>query len=241
MSSAEIQQIKDLMVENAELKQKIKELELALKYDSVTGYCHCKQLILSQEQEIEFYNLKEDHQFKSSLVPMYNGCLNTLYKNWFVTITFSPKKFIDIDPATAEYQKAFILYHLLKLKEMGLYEFAYGCMEYFQTGIVHSHVIIQTYSIILVQEYLNEVFNHSKRNKHCIDIRPAHQTGAINYVNKSQEDGKERGDLFYSIGDKSPHYFTNCVSTEYNTPIEAKIKIAQDILNKPLPTPKWKE
>lgn len=241
MSSAEIQQIKDLMAENAELKQQIEELKQLLKNDSVTGSCHCTQLILTHEQELEFYNLKEDSNLKTSLVPMLNGCLNTLYKNWFITITFSPKKFIDISPNTADQQKTFILYHLLKLHEMGLYEFAYGCMEYFETGIVHSHVIIQTYNIILVQEYLNEVFNHSKRNKHCIDVRPAHQTGALNYVNKSQETGKERGDLFYQIGDKTPHYFTNIVATEQKDNIEARLKIAQDILNKKLPIPEYKK
>lgn len=240
MSSAEIQQIKDLMEENAKLKNELLTLKQSLLVKTTDGFSIDKRLQLTPDEEFNYYNMVEDNNLKTSLTPFLTGSLNPEYKSWLITITFSPKLFPLICPSTAQQQKHYILYHLLKMKEIGLYQYAYGCTEYFKTGIVHAHVVIQTYDgINLIKEYLNEEFNHSKKNTKCIDIKPAHITAAIKYVNKELEGGKERGDLFFSIGE-GKHYLTKYIEQPIVQTLDQKYEIAKQYLSKPLPIPQYK-
>lgn len=181
-----------------EKNDRIIELEKLVNDLQKAPTAYDETVLLSEGDKQEYYNLKEETNIRQSLTPFISG---TLLKNntWLITITFSSKRF-RLTPASADVQRMYIAYKLMQAYQLGLFTCLYGTMERFQSGIVHSHIIVSSYQLDLFRIYLNEEFNHSSKNKYCIDIKPAHVTSAIRYVNKEDEGGKERGQLFYSIG-----------------------------------------
>lgn len=192
-------EINTLLQHIVEKNHKILELEkLVEQLQNVKPFTD-ETCLITDEEDQKYYELKEDTNIKQSLTPFIKGQL-TKTNTWFITITFSSKRF-RLTPASVDDQRKYILLKLMNAYQLGLINSCYGTMELFKSGIVHSHLICQTYQIKLFQQYLNEEFNHSQKNIHCIDIKPAHVSSALKYVNKEDENGKERGNLFYSLGD----------------------------------------
>lgn len=120
--------------------------------------------------------------------------LNGLY---FYTITFSPKRFYQ---HTDKQYKDYIIYHMIRLRQINLAFDYYGCFEKHRNGVIHSHIIIKGYQHDEIKKYLNQWFNHDARNRHCIDQKAIDNIDRVmDYINKVQEGAKDRSDHFFKL------------------------------------------
>lgn len=127
----------------------------------------------------------EIHRIKQSNLPLDNYYPidhDQLSSYKFITITFDPTKFgtQQLD----QQRKDYILHHLIKLYDNEMIKNFYGCFEYHKNGIVHSHIIAQTYVPQDVYSYLKTKFTDNAKNKYAIQIDPAKIPQAIDYINK---------------------------------------------------------
>lgn len=130
--------------------------------------------------------------------PISKERFNDLSHLYFITITFSPKRFYQ---HTEKQYKDYILYHLIRLRQLNLAFDYYGCFELHRSGVVHSHLIIRAYQIDEVRKYLNKQFNHDARNRKCIDIQPVTTNRVLDYINKADDKRKDRSNHFYILKD----------------------------------------
>lgn len=149
-----------------------------------------KESIVAMEKEWE----KETQK----ITPMQEHERRIHYKYLcFYTITFSPKRFYQ---HTDKQYKDYIIYHLIRLRQINILFDAYGCFEKHRNGVIHAHVIIKAYQHDIVKKYLNQWFNHDARNRHCIDQKQIDDAiKVMEYINKVQEGKKDRSDHFFKL------------------------------------------
>jgi len=149
--------IKELITENTQLKKDnlyYRNIEIQLL--SVNTFKH--QLIFNHDDTPMAF---DDYKIKQ----------NELY---FMTITFDPDRFDNLQFTSEEQQKSYILYALYKHRQH--INFMYGCFEKHQNGIIHSHILINFNDYREYKEkYFKELkarFTRNMRNKYTIDIEP---------------------------------------------------------------------
>jgi len=120
-------QIKTLQVKNQQLQQKLDFYENRQTKNMSLTY--------SQKSDIwdafQFYTHPSEWEYGNKLSHAY-----------FITITFDPAKFgsrPDVD-----LRKDYIMNSLLQLHKLELFTDCYGCFEFHQNGIIHSHLIMIT-------------------------------------------------------------------------------------------------
>jgi hypothetical protein len=111
-----------------------------------------------------------------------------LSNSFFITITFDPAKF-GLYPYEAE-RKQYIINSLYKIMKDDLIKKCYGCFEYHNNGIIHSHLIanIAPDDAKLVKRKLKEQFTDNLNNKIVVDIGKAKFPNAKEYIEKESED-----------------------------------------------------
>ncbi len=144
------------------------------------------------EQLIQLRKIYLDESQNPISKSRFQDCLHL----YFITITFSPKRFYL---HTEKQYKEYILFHLIRLRQLNLLFDCYGCFELHRSGVVHSHLIIRAYQIDEVRKYLNKQFNHDARNRKCIDIQPVTNNRVLDYINKVDDKRKDRSNHFYIL------------------------------------------
>lgn len=111
-----------------------------------------------------------------------------LPNSFFITITFDPARF-GLYPYESE-RKQYILNSLYKIMKDELIKKCYGCFEYHQNGIVHSHLIanIAPDDAKIVKRKLREQFTDNLHNKIVVDIGKAKFPQAKQYIEKESEE-----------------------------------------------------
>lgn len=110
-----------------------------------------------------------------------------LSNSFFMTLTFDPARF-GLQPYETE-RKNYIINQLCKLMKDGLIKKCYGCFEFHQNGIIHSHLIanIAPDDIPLVKRKLREAFTDNHYNKIVVDIGKAKYPQAKQYIEKESD------------------------------------------------------
>lgn len=180
----------DLIIIIKEQQKRIEELSSEiLRLDRVELDNSFKELLTDDQKD------KLQKRFIRTYYTSYRSFHHSLIFNdfTFYTITFSPQRFYY---HTDTQYKEYILYHLLEIY-LNYNAYIYGCFEYHQSGLIHAHVVIRhPKEQKKIQKYLNEQFNHSKKNKYCIDEGVKHITTqldmdkVIGYINKDCPYGK---------------------------------------------------
>lgn len=137
------------------------------------------KIIHNQNKELMYYksieinlkhNLSEFNEllFDQSDEPMSLNTKVSLDSLYFVTITFDPHRFDNLELSTEISQKKYIIkqWHQLRHK----ISFVYGCFEKHKSGIIHSHCILETTDSESVMNQLMKAFSSKPNNKHAIDI-----------------------------------------------------------------------
>lgn len=158
-----------------QLKQKICQLEKQLaNYDD-----H----ILAEKLQIptpnNIYKIRQSNQKLSNLYSIDNQHMSS-YK--FITITFDSSKF-GMQPLE-DYRKNYILYQLYSLYQKDMIKNFYGSFEYHKNGLIHAHIICQTYNPIDVYYYLLSKFTDNTKNKIAVQLDKAKIPNAIDYIEK---------------------------------------------------------
>lgn len=112
--------------------------------------------------------------------------IDKLSHAYFITITFDPAKF-----GCQQYEKQrknYILAQLLELRKEDKYTECYGCFEYHDNGIVHSHLIMITAYPKYVYRFLKSKFTDNSKNKVVIQVDKAKYPQAKQYIEKESSD-----------------------------------------------------
>lgn len=120
-----------------------------------------------------------------------------------VTITFDPNRFENLDVITEESQQKYILTKLYDFLSKG-YNVTelYGSFELHQSGVVHSHLLIGIYDWKQLYDFLLRQFSKTRRNKHCILIKPIDDMKKwIEYINKAESYEKQ----YYRLKQNDPN------------------------------------
>lgn len=162
-----------------------------------------KKEIYTLRRELSKYYTSDQSKFTPNFYDKFNS-LNFITKrqsspieyeyeselsnSYFVTITFDPAKF-GLMPYEVE-RKNYILNALYKIMKTDLIKKCYGCFEYHQNGIVHSHLIInaQYEDIKTIKRKLREEFSDNPYNKIVVDIGYAKFPQAKQYIEKESSD-----------------------------------------------------
>ncbi len=107
----------------------------------------------------------------------------------FITLTFDPTRFDQLDASSEESQKLYILnsLYLIKwdIKEM------YGCFEKHKSGIIHSHLIMSARDFERwddMKTLLNKSFSSRHYNEHAVDVqRIKDKENVLEYINAGYE------------------------------------------------------
>jgi len=140
--------------------------------------------LISDEQKMKLHE-RFHKTYKTYPLKFISDVIYNDFK--FYTITFSPQRFYN---HTDEQYKEYILFHLLEIY-LKYNAYMYGCFEYHKSGQIHAHLVIHHPSQQkAIQRYLNQQFNHSLKNKYCIDegVKPITKQSdcdsIIEYINK---------------------------------------------------------
>lgn len=163
-----------------------------------------KELLFYKNMEINIsHNLTEfnEQDYKQQSNPMniksgydmaheISGAIHTddLY---FITITFDPHRFDSLDLTSEESQKKYILKQLHNLRHrLG---FVYGCFEKHKSGVIHSHLILETRDEETIKDSLIRAFSKNIKNRFCIDMSEVRDIrNTLRYINTNiDRDGHE--------------------------------------------------
>jgi len=162
--------------------------------------------IMDFERESKLIELQQQHKTVGTDQPQnYTILKHLLAKAYFVTITFSSKRFGPLSPNDVHDCDNRLLYALLLMHDCGYIIESYSCFEVGSKGNPHGHSVMIFYDEPrrqLCEAHLNRIFNHttSKLNKYCIKFLPAHETQAVKYLNKTDTPDKV-GHYFIKIGE----------------------------------------
>lgn len=160
--------------------------------------------IMDEERYKVLYGLQEQYKFNGSDTPLpYQIKKHLLAKTYFVTITFSSKRFGLLSLNDVHDCDNRLLYALFLMAPYCIE--SYSCFEIGSQGNPHAHSIMTFYDRERMQQceaHLNRIFNHTtaKANKYCIKFLPAHETNAIKYLHKVDTPAKV-GHYFIQIGE----------------------------------------
>jgi hypothetical protein len=149
--------IKELILENTRLYKDnllYRNIEIPLLKSENDRY---KYMYIYDEQPMAWDNFKmREHQIH------------------FLTITFDPDRFDNLLFTTEEQQKNYILWALSQFKDK--INFIYGCFEKHDSGIIHSHILINFFDSYDFQQNhyksLKAMFTKNIRNEHAIKLEP---------------------------------------------------------------------
>lgn len=160
-------QIKTLQVRNQQLQTKLDFYETRQSENMCLTY--------SQKSDIwdkfDFYTSPQKWEYGDKLSHSH-----------FITITFDPAKFGP--RPDVQLRKDYIMNTLLELHNLQLFTDCYGCFEFHQNGIVHSHLIMITGMPKVVYRMLKEKFTDNKHNKIAIQVDLAKHPQAKKYIDK---------------------------------------------------------
>lgn len=147
--------IKELILENTRLYKDnllYRNIEIPLLKSENDRY---KYMYIYDEQPMAWDNFKmREHQIH------------------FLTITFDPDRFDNLIFTTEEQQKNYILWALSEFKDR--INFIYGCFEKHDSGIIHSHILINFFDYIDFKEKylksLKAMFTRNIRNEHAVKL-----------------------------------------------------------------------
>jgi len=110
--------------------------------------------------------------------------------NYFLTITFDPKRFDNLHLTSTEEQKNYILLQLHKIRQT--INFIYGCFEKHQNDIIHTHIIINPINIDALKKDLKKLksaFTYNINNKYTIDFEYINNLDkVINYIDDGNKE-----------------------------------------------------
>lgn len=143
-----------------------------------------KELMYYKSIEINLkHNLSEFNElaFEQSDEPMALDSKVNLDSLYFLTITFDPHRFDNLELSTEISQKRYIIRQLYEIRHH--VKFIYGCFEKHKSGIIHSHLVIDVNDVEYITDKLMRAFSSKPSNKHAIDITPLrHPQNAIRYI-----------------------------------------------------------
>lgn len=134
---------------------------------------------------------------------------------YFLTITFDPKRFDDLESVTEESKKEYILRVLQHNYRWHFFERLYGCFEYTKKMELHAHAILQSGRPADLKYKIKTMFASSIDNNVCIDMTPVESVkNVMRYLEK------ESFDYFY-IGSKDEFKVKDIPNPlDYNVEIE---------------------
>jgi len=164
--------MKELIIEN-------KKLHIENNY-----YRNIEHLLV---KENESYQLT----FKQEDTPMaFNDIKIKSDGNYFLTITFDPKRFDNLHLTSTEEQKNYILLQLHKIRQT--INFIYGCFEKHKNDIIHTHIIINPVNIDALKKDLKKLksaFTYNINNKYTIDFEYINNLDkVINYIDDGNKE-----------------------------------------------------
>lgn len=154
-----------------------------------------KELLFYKNMEINInHNFSEfdEQDFKQQSVPLkiksaydmaheISGAINT-NNLYFITITFDPHRFDSLDLTSEESQKKYILKQIHNLRHR--IGFVYGCFEKHKSGVIHSHLILETRDEETVKDSLIRAFSKNIKNRYCIDMSEVRDiSNTLRYIN----------------------------------------------------------
>lgn len=187
-----------LRCENFELKAEIRSLKR-----QIAKYNMEKEDIFQITKSIEINNytkvIRYIHPLTIFTLPNDESIIN-----WrFLTLTFDPMKF-GIEPNEDD-RKNYILHHLLKAVKIQFISTFYGCFEYHESGIIHSHIVIKTtYADKFIEDYFQPLFTDNRRNKKAVVCLPAKKS-VLDYIHKVNSPEK-RSNHFFRYKDLTSSY-----------------------------------
>jgi len=196
-----LSQIRDLYDQIKRLKKQRDQLQQQLKSYIISDHI---EPIMDEERYKVLYELQTQVKTHGSDKPLpYTIKPHLLAKTYFVTITFSSKRFGILSPNDIHDCDNRLLYALLLMMPYCIE--SYSCFEIGSKGNPHAHSIMTFYDrerMLLCESHLNRIFNHTtaKANKYCIKFLPAHATNAIKYLHKVDTPEK-LGHYFIKMGE----------------------------------------
>lgn len=118
-----------------------------------------------------------------------------------VTLTFDPKMFPVLINRTA--QRDYIRYKLNEFIELFEIDELYGCYELHDSGIVHSHFVVEKLDIHQYS-WLTQQFTRTFGNKTAVHRCDKKTSEATDYINKSET--KDRNNMQNYFRYRKPHY-----------------------------------
>lgn len=170
-------------------------------------YVNEKKKRETAEFKLQFYKSLMNNLYLSDKLPQFTGVrsLNkTLFtpfhelttgefelpKNlYFLTITFDPSRFTDLESVTETSKKEYVLRHLQDKFNRQFITRIYGCFEYTKKMEIHVHCILLTGRPSDLKYLLKCAFAESTENAHCIDLQPVESPkNVIRYIEKESFD-----------------------------------------------------
>jgi len=158
-------------------------------------------------RNIEHFLIKNENEsykltFKHEESPMAIDAKISSQGNYFLTITFDPKRFDNLHLTSTEEQKDYILLQLHKMRNTT--NFLYGCFEKHQNDIIHSHLIINPTDLDAFKKDLKKLksaFTYNINNKYTIDFQYINDLEKVlNYIDNGN---KEKFGFFQYINSRN--------------------------------------
>ena len=145
------------------------------------------------EQELDRRNIKSEIRLLEKSKPNY---FTEVHDIVMVTITFDPRKFPVLINRTA--QRDYIRYVLDRFIDLfkGEIDYIYGCYELHDSGIVHTHFLIEKFDDHMYR-YLQKQFTNDKNNDKAVHRCMKHPNEGYEYINKQETKDRNNMQNFY--------------------------------------------
>nr|UOF80159.1 helitron helicase-like domain at N-terminus [Cressdnaviricota sp.] len=177
-----------------QLKKEIAKLQKKIKY-----YKSIQMIINDEERyvDIKFTGIRSFHRtIETPFHDLRTGEFEIPKDLYFLTITFDPSRFNDLELITEPSKKDYIIRCLQRLYNRQFLTRLYGCFEYTKKLEIHAHCIVMTGRPSDFRYLLKTKFTDDIDNNVCIDLQPVDSVkNVIRYIEKESFDyfyiGKE--------------------------------------------------